>query len=98
MADGRLGYRCPGEPEDDYIRKGGASEDTAGRQCLCNGLTSAAGQPQLQRSGELEPPLVTSGDDLEKIAGFLHGRSHYSASDVIDFLLGGTSSAHSPVV
>jgi NAD(P)H-dependent flavin oxidoreductase YrpB (nitropropane dioxygenase family) len=98
MADGRLGYRCPGEPEDDYVRKGGAPEDTTGRQCLCNGLTSAAGQPQLQRSGELEPPLVTSGDDLEKIAGFLHGRSHYSASDVIDFLLGGTSSAHSPVV
>ena len=92
MTDGRLGYRCAGEPEADYVRKGGALEDTVGRQCLCNGLTAAEGQPQIRRDGTPEPALVTSGDDLESVAGFLRGRSHYTAADVIDYLL--DSAAH----
>ncbi|MFO1321733.1 MAG: nitronate monooxygenase [Burkholderiales bacterium] len=89
MPDGRIGYRCPGEPEDDYVKKGGAHEDTVGRQCLCNGLTAAIGQAQVnKRDGAIEPPLVTSGDDLAKISGFLGGRSRYSAADVVNYLLG----------
>lgn len=87
MTDGRLGYRCSGEPEADYVRKGGAPEDTVGRQCLCNGLTAAEGQAQIRRDGSPEPALVTSGDDLESVAGFLRGRAHYTAADVIDYLL-----------
>ena len=88
MPDSGIGYRCPGEPEEDYVKKGGAREDTVGRQCLCNGLTAAIGQAQVsKRTGAVEPPLVTSGDDLERISGFLAGRSRYSAADVIDYLL-----------
>ena len=30
----RIGYRCPAEPVDAYVRKGGAVEDTVGRACL----------------------------------------------------------------
>jgi len=86
--DGKIGYRCPGEPEDDYVRKGGRAEDAAGRQCLCNGLTAAIGQPQVRKTGAIEPPVVTSGDDLAAIARFLRGRLRYTASDVIEYLLG----------
>ncbi len=37
-ADGSLIYRCPAEPIDDYLRKGGKEEDAQGRMCLCNNL------------------------------------------------------------
>lgn len=86
--DGRIGFRCAAEPVQDYVRKGGAIEDTVGRHCLCNALTANVGHPQLRVSGEQEPPLITSGDDLKTISTFLAGRSSYSAGDVIDYLLG----------
>ena len=41
--DGTLGYRCPGEPVADYLKKGGTVEETRGRKCVCNGLLAAAG-------------------------------------------------------
>src|SRR3989338_1120831 len=40
--DGKVGFRCPSEPVEDYLRKGGRLEDTEGARCLCNGLFSAA--------------------------------------------------------
>lgn len=85
--DGRIGYRCPAEPVDTFLAKGGAAEDTEGRRCLCNGLVSNIGFPQLTANGGSEPPLVTSGDDLLNIGKFLGGRTSYTASDVIDYLL-----------
>ena len=33
------------------------------------------------------PAIITSGDDLKNIAGFLNGRMSYSAGDVLDYLL-----------
>jgi hypothetical protein len=43
---------------------------------------------QIQKSGELELPLVTSGDDVAEVARFLKpGADTYSAADVIDYLL-----------
>lgn len=84
---GKIGYRCPAEPVDAYVRKGGKVEDTAGRQCLCNALTANIGLSQLRVNGEAEPPLITSGDDLESIGEFLAGRTHYSAGDVLDYLM-----------
>lgn len=48
-ADGRLGYRCPAEPEDDYGAKGGDPAAACGRKCLCNGLLAAVGLGQLRR-------------------------------------------------
>ena len=81
--DGTIGYRCPGELVDAFVRKGGDITDTVGKGCLCCGLLSTA---ELE---EGEPPIVTLGDDV----GFLkhlmvdaHGS--YRASDAIKYLLG----------
>ncbi|MES2305211.1 MAG: nitronate monooxygenase [Gemmatimonadota bacterium] len=85
--DGRLGYRCPAEPVEAYLAKGGAYEDTVGRRCLCNALTADVGLGQLRDDGEVEPPLLTSGDDLTNLGRVLRGRMHYTASDVLEYLL-----------
>lgn len=86
--EGKVGYRCPGEPTAAYVKKGGRVEDTVGRRCLCNALTANLGLGQVRADGRVEPPLVTSGDDLESIGEFLAGRTRYSAGDVLDFLEG----------
>ena len=88
--DGRVDYRCAAEPVEDYVRKGGLMAETVGRRCLCNALTANIGQAQPRPGALDEPPLITSGDDLAAIAGFLKGRSSYTADDVIDYLLAGT--------
>jgi nitronate monooxygenase len=92
MESGRLGYRCPAEPVDAYVAKGGTIEDTVGRRCLCNGLAANIGQPQW-RDGEEEKPLMTSGDDLLLLADFLGDRDVYPATDVIEYLLSGFHSS-----
>ncbi len=84
--DGAVGYRCPAEPEAAYVEKGGSIEETVGRRCLCNALFSAVGLPQV-RAGIVEPPIVTSGDDLANISAFLRGRTSYAAADVVAYLL-----------
>ncbi len=86
-SDGKVDYRCAAEPVADYVRKGGKEEDTVGRRCLCNALTANIDQAQARPGGKFEPPLLTSGDDLTRIAAFLNGRSAYKADDVIDYLL-----------
>jgi NAD(P)H-dependent flavin oxidoreductase YrpB (nitropropane dioxygenase family) len=91
--DGKTDYRCAAEPVEDYVRKGGLEADTVGRKCLCNALTSNIGQPQVRAESPDEPPLLTSGDDLMAIASFLNGRDHYSADEVLDYLLNGTSAS-----
>ncbi len=85
--DGRIDYRCSAEPVEDYVRKSGTIEETVGRRCLCNALLANIGLPQLRANGETEPPLLTSGDDLETISNFLAGRTTYTAADVISYLL-----------
>jgi nitronate monooxygenase len=86
--DGTVGYRCAGEPVEDYVRKGGLVEETKGRLCLCNGLMANIGLGQLRAAGT-EDPLVTAGDDVANLARFLPaGRDTYSAADVIRWLLG----------
>ena len=87
--DGRLGYRCPAEPVKTYVKKGGDVADTVGRKCLCNALMADVGMPQVRKDGDVERPILTSGDDLSRIQEFLHGRTSYSAGDVIDYLLQG---------
>lgn len=87
-ANGAVGYRCPAEPVDEYIRKGGAAEDTAGRRCLCNGLVAGIGLAQHRPDGYIEPPLLTLGQDL----GFLpdlvdEPGGDYTAEDAVDYLL-----------
>jgi NAD(P)H-dependent flavin oxidoreductase YrpB (nitropropane dioxygenase family) len=87
-ADGRIGYRCPAEPETDFQAKGGQPDDGARRMCLCNGLLATVGLGQRRASGYQEPPLVTAGDDLRTIARFSGGTgAPYSAADVVAELL-----------
>jgi NAD(P)H-dependent flavin oxidoreductase YrpB (nitropropane dioxygenase family) len=85
--NGKVGYRCPSEPVDTYLARGGKIEDTVGRACLCNGLISKAGFAQRQKGGFIEPPIVTSGDELVNIGRFMKPEATgYSAKDVIDHL------------
>jgi nitronate monooxygenase len=86
--DGSVGYRCSSEPVELYLAKGGKEEDTSGRKCICNALISNHGHPQLRKSGAVELPLLTCGDDLVDVARFIPpGRSSYTARDVIERLL-----------
>jgi NAD(P)H-dependent flavin oxidoreductase YrpB (nitropropane dioxygenase family) len=85
-ADETVGYRCPGEPVESYLAKGGRREDTVDRVCLCNALASTAGFGQVRRESFREPPIVTSGDCVNDIALLLGGKSDYSAADVIAYL------------
>lgn len=83
-ADGRLGYRCPAEPVEDYVRKGGEASDTPGRKCLCNCLLANVGLPQRRDDGSFEKPMLTAGTDLNTVTRFLRaGAGSYSAVDVI---------------
>lgn len=86
--DGKVGYRCAAEPVEAYVEKGGAVEDTERRRCLCNALMANIGHAQVRKTGAVEPPLITSGDDLTGIAEFLAGRTSYTADDVVAHLLG----------
>lgn len=85
---GKQGWRCPAEPVDDYVSKGGNIADTVGRKCLCNALMSNIGLAQIKRDGSVEPTIVTSGDDVADVTRFLpDGATSYTAKDVIDHLL-----------
>jgi NAD(P)H-dependent flavin oxidoreductase YrpB (nitropropane dioxygenase family) len=85
--DGRIGYRCPAEPVDAYVRKGGLAADAAAARCLCNGLTATIGLGQRRADGYAEPSLVTLGQELTVLPELArHG--DYGAADVIDYLLG----------
>jgi nitronate monooxygenase len=87
--EGRTVYRCSAEPVETFVAKGGDAADTEGRRCLCNGLTANVGLAQWREdTGEDEIPLVTSGDDLLKLAGFLSSHPGYTAAQAIDYLLG----------
>ncbi len=87
--NGSPGYRCPSEPVDLYLKKGGKVEDTVGRKCLCNGLMANIDLPQSRKNGSIEKPLVTAGDDFKNITRFLKdGADAYSAEDVVKYLLG----------
>jgi NAD(P)H-dependent flavin oxidoreductase YrpB (nitropropane dioxygenase family) len=86
--DGAIGYRCPAEPVENYQRKGGTNEETAGRKCVCNGLSATGGLAQVGDDGRDELPLVTAGDDLGLLAQFLRpGCDSFSAADVVNQLL-----------
>ena len=83
--EGKVGWRCAAEPVDQYVAKGGKIEDTVGRKCLCNALMSDAGLPQIQKNGDVEKSLLTSGDGLTELGSWKPG---YTAADAIEFLRG----------
>jgi nitronate monooxygenase len=88
--DGSMGWRCPAEPVEDFVRKGGSESESRGRQCLCNALLANIGLEQVRgETGQTrELPLVTSGDDVIDVARFAKlGSDSYRAVDVIEHLL-----------
>ncbi len=87
---GRVAYRCPSEPVDTFVKKGGDLEETEGRKCLCNALMANLGRGQALEDGASEPTLFTGGDEVRDLGRFLQGRTCYGATDVIDYLLGET--------
>ncbi len=80
---GTIGFRCPAEPVDVYVQKGGQKSDTEGSVCICNGLLSTAGYPQTDKLGT-EPPVVTLGDDVSFITQM---PEPYTAEDAMRYLL-----------
>lgn len=86
----RLRFRCAAEPVPVYVAKGGRAEDTVGRKCLCNGLMATAGFAQRIQNGEVEPPILTSGDAIHETRNLMT-RHHtaYTARDVVQYVLGG---------
>ena len=85
--EGAIGYRCAAEPVTVYKSKGGKTENTMGRKCLCNALMANIGQPQV-RNKYVEKGLITSGDDVTELMPFLPEEGlMYSASDVVDKLM-----------
>lgn len=95
--NGTVGYRCPGEPEETFKQKEGDPAEIEGRKCLCNGLMANIGLAQVQKDGEVEKPLVTSGDDIARIGMFLgKDKRSYGAQEVIQYLLGDLSGSLNP--
>lgn len=87
-ATGRVIYRCPSEPDDQFIKKGGAIEEIEGRKCLCNGLMANIGLPQTRRDGYVEAPIVTLGSDIEGAKELLKKYPEgYGADSAVDWLL-----------
>jgi nitronate monooxygenase len=83
-----MAWRCPSEPVDIYVSKGGTAEETLGRMCLCNALLAAVGLGQIQHNGDPEPVVITSGDGVADVARFLPPNADsYKAADVIRYLL-----------
>ena len=89
--DGAVDFRCPAEPQNAYLRKGGREVNREGRVCLCNALLASAGLGQRRPAGAVEPPLVTAGSDLAAVVALsqAHVGGHYSAADVVNYLLAG---------
>ncbi|MCX6755543.1 MAG: nitronate monooxygenase [Candidatus Nomurabacteria bacterium] len=80
--NGSIGYRCPSEPVEKYLSKGGEVGDTIGRGCLCNGLLSTAGL-----GDSWEPPIVTLGDDTSFLFELMEDEnSSYGAIDAMRYL------------
>jgi len=96
--DGKVGYRCPAEPVEDYLAKGGLLADTVGRKCVCNGLPATVGLAQLRGAEKDELALLTAGNEVSNVVQFLApGASSYTAADVIARLLAPSSETALPI-
>lgn len=88
-SDGSVGWRCPSERVDLFLRKGGNEEDTNGRKCVCNGLLANIGMAQIRKRSGAEKVIVTCGNEVAEICKYLPtaDATSYSAKQVIDYLL-----------
>ena len=88
--NGSVGYHCAAEPEHVHIRKGGTTEETLGRGCLCNSLTANVGLGQVRSDGYVEQPLLTLGEDLEGARRMLERHpAGWTAVEALEWLLSG---------
>lgn len=86
-ATGTVGYQCPAEPVDVFVRKGGTADAAAGRGCLCNSLLAAVGLGQV-RGDDVELPLVTLGTDLDGARRLLEAHPDgWTARDVVEWVV-----------
>lgn len=93
-SDQTVDFRCPAEPVDAYVAKGGKPENTEGRRCLCNALLANVGFPQIRADGTIEACLLTLGDDLTPIGHYCTvEQPEYAAATVLADLLGGLPEA-----
>lgn len=85
---GTVGYQCPAEPVDVYVRKGGTTESAVGKGCLCNSLLAAVGLGQVREEGDVELPLVTLGTDLDGVRRLAQSHPEgWTARDVVEWIL-----------
>jgi NAD(P)H-dependent flavin oxidoreductase YrpB (nitropropane dioxygenase family) len=93
---GGIDYRCPAEPVAMYQRKGGRAQNSEGRLCLCNGLLAAADLAQRRPSGQVEPALLTTGEDVSTARALAcampDGPAPYPAGWVVAHLRAGVAS------
>jgi nitronate monooxygenase len=89
LDDGSVGWRCPAEPVNVYVSKGGAAGEAEGRKCICNALVATAGHPQVRAGKYEEPGIMTAGDDLAAARRFLKNGGRYTAADVLASLTSG---------
>ena len=61
---------------------------------MCNALLATAGLPQHRPNGNVEPPLITAGNDFTAVAALIADlpadQAFYPARAVIDYLRGAT--------
>ncbi|MFO1520934.1 MAG: hypothetical protein U1G05_02625 [Kiritimatiellia bacterium] len=69
--DGTIGFRCASEPDREFLKKGGDAAEIPGRKCLCNALSGTIGMAQANKDGYTEAAVVTTGDQVKKLADFL---------------------------
>lgn len=87
--DGTVGYRCPAEPVDSLVQKGGCPSEAEGRKCVCNGLIATVGFAQTRPGAGEEPALLTAGNDVDRLEVFARADgTEYTAADVVRVLLG----------
>jgi len=89
--DCEIKRRCPSEPIQSYLAKGGDKEETEGRGCLCNALFANIGLAQRRPWGN-EGEIFTAGDEIVNLPLGSAKKPHYTASDVIDYLYSSTGS------
>lgn len=85
--DGDIGFRCPGEPVDDFVKKGGDRSRAETSVCLCNGLVSATQFGGITPRDE--PMIVTLGKDTSFVQRLeTDSDGMYSAAAVVRYMLG----------
>ncbi len=81
--DGSIGFRCPAEPLDIFLKKGGKASDAEGAECLCNGLLSTT-----TKADRNAPSIITLGDDVSFVRKLLKDEhDSYGVSEVMHYLL-----------